>query len=59
MEGLLFFVCKPQNEEQESEASEHLCLIIVLVIEHLVHGVGTENQEGNVNVPTNLEEKPQ
>ena len=31
-----------------------LFLIIVLVIEHLVHGVSAEHQEGDVDVLANL-----
>ena len=69
LRGRTSLLCNPQND-QEREAShkrsnsgsgcclgrEHLCLIVVLVIEHLVHGMGTEHQEGNVDVPTDLED---
>ena len=47
------------DHKMEWEASlqrEHQRLIVVLVIEHLVHGVGAEHQEGNVNVPPDLED---
>ena len=43
-------------EWEASLRREHHCLIVVLVIEHLVHGVGTEHQEGNVNVSPDLED---
>ena len=65
MEGLLYFKIHKTTRKgkhlirevtQALVAREHLFLIVVLVIEHLVHGMGTEHQEGNVDVPTNLED---
>ena len=56
MEGLFFFIITHNMEWEASLRREHHCLIVVLVIEHLVHGVGTEHQEGNVNVLPDLED---
>ena len=33
--------------------SQHL--VVVLVVEHLVHGVGTQDKECNVNISSNLD----
>ena len=66
MEGLLFFVNEqeamksPEREHQtwtsvSDVKSQHL--VVVLVIEHLVHGVGTQDKEGDVNVSSNLNRK--
>ena len=62
LRGRTSLLYDPQND-QEMEASQKRCilsagsLVVVLVIEHLIHGVGTEHQESNVYVPTNLEVK--
>ena len=67
MEGLLFFVNEQEGSDEVSRKrtsnmnifddvkSQHL--VVVLVVEHLVHGVGTEDKEGNVNVSSNLKRK--